>query len=90
MNEQQGLDKIRTWRRLNGVNKKAQLTTYGLLIRSQETGRSVLEIAVYGLVALSTLISIWQFAQQASALEVNRAAGPTAAAMVAVSEPVRS
>jgi len=81
---------MRTWRRLKDVNKKAQSTTYALLIRSQEKGRSALEIAVYGLVALSTVISIWQFAQQASALEVNRAAGPTRAAMVTLSESVRS
>jgi hypothetical protein len=84
MNEQQGLDKTRTWRRLKDVNRKAQTTTYGLLIRSQERGRSALEIAVYGLVALSTLITIWQFAQQASRLDVERTFGSTAAMAVPV------
>ena len=38
-------------------------STYGMLVRSEEKGRSVLEILVYGMVALSVVLSIFQFAQ---------------------------
>ena len=38
-------------------------STYGLLVQSEETGRGVLEIAVYAVFILSVVFSIWQFAQ---------------------------
>jgi hypothetical protein len=38
--------------------------TYKLLVQSEERNRNIMEIALYGLVALSALISIWQFAEQ--------------------------
>jgi hypothetical protein len=38
--------------------------TYRLLVQSEEKSRNILEIAVYGLVLLSVIVSIWQFAEQ--------------------------
>ena len=38
-------------------------STYGLLVRSEEKGRGVLEIAVYAVFILSVTLAIWQFAQ---------------------------
>jgi len=47
-------------------------STYRLLVQSEEKNRNIMEIAVYGVVALSCLISIWQFAEQPSALPLDR------------------
>ncbi len=52
-------------------------STYRLLIQSEEKNKNVMEIAVYALVALSCLISIWQFAEQPNVLPLDRV-GPTA------------
>ncbi len=38
--------------------------TYRLLVQSEEKSRNILEVAVYGLVLLSVIVSIWQFAEQ--------------------------
>ena len=38
-------------------------STYSLLVGSEEKGRNVLEIAVYGACILSVVFTIWQFAQ---------------------------
>jgi hypothetical protein len=38
-------------------------STYGLIVRSEEKGRSILETAVYTVFVLSVVVSIWQFAQ---------------------------
>jgi len=38
--------------------------TYKLLVQSEDKSRNILETAVYGLVALSVIVSIWQFAEQ--------------------------
>ena len=38
--------------------------TYKLLVQSEEKSRNILETVIYGLVALSVVISIWQFAEQ--------------------------
>ena len=38
--------------------------TYRLLVQSEEKSRNILEIAIYGLVSLSVMLSIWQFAEQ--------------------------
>jgi len=48
------------------LNKKetAMKTTYRLLVQSEEKNRNILEIALYGLVALSVLAAIWQFADE--------------------------
>jgi len=39
-------------------------TTYTLLVRSEEKGRSIMETAVYVLLSLSAILSILQFVQQ--------------------------
>lgn len=39
-------------------------STYSLLVRSEEKGRTVLETAMYSLVALSVAFSIYQAANQ--------------------------
>jgi hypothetical protein len=51
-------------------------STYRLLVQSEEKSRNILEIAIYALVGLSCLISIWQFAEQPNALPL----GPIGAA----------
>ena len=38
--------------------------TYKLLVQSEEKSRNILETVIYGLVAASVLVSIWQFAEQ--------------------------
>jgi hypothetical protein len=38
-------------------------TTYTLLVRSEEKGRSIMETAVYALLGLSAILSILQFVQ---------------------------
>lgn len=40
-------------------------STYALLIRSEEKSRNLIELALYPLLGLVSLIAIWQFAQQA-------------------------
>lgn len=42
--------------------------TYKLLVQSEEKSRNILEMALYALVAISVLLSIWQFAEQPSPL----------------------
>ena len=46
-------------------------STYRLLIQSEERNKNAMEIAVYALVALSCLISIWQFADQPNVLPLD-------------------
>jgi hypothetical protein len=43
-------------------------STYALIVRSEEKERSIFEGAVYFVVVLSALFSIWQFAHQPIAL----------------------
>ena len=58
-------------------------STYRLLIQSEERNKNMMEIAVYVLVALSCLISIWQFAEQPNALPLDRiGTGPAGQAEV--------
>jgi hypothetical protein len=47
-------------------------STYRLLVQSEERNKNVMEIAVYALVALSCLISIWQFAEQPNPLPLDK------------------
>ncbi len=42
--------------------------TYRLLVQSEEKSRNILEMGIYALVALSALVSIWQFAEQTKSL----------------------
>jgi hypothetical protein len=44
------------------MNEKME-STYALLVRSEEKGRGLLEIAVYVASILSVVFSIWQFAK---------------------------
>jgi len=46
-------------------------STYRLLVQSEEKNKNAMEIVVYALVALSCLISIWQFAEQSSTLPLD-------------------
>jgi hypothetical protein len=57
-------------------------STYAMLIRSEEKGRSIFEVAVYALVALSGVLSIWQFAEQSNRLPVGSEQKPAAVAVV--------
>jgi hypothetical protein len=76
MNDQQTLDKMRARRRLDkGIMNKEHQSSYALLVRSEEKGRSIMETVVYALLGLSVIISIWQFAQQPNHLPIDR---PTA------------
>ena len=43
-------------------------STYALLVRSEEKGRTRLETLVYALFILSAIFSIWQFAHQTNTL----------------------
>ena len=56
-------------------------STYSLLVRSQEQGRSIFEGAVYATVVLSTVISILQFTMQS--VTVPALTGTTSATNVA-------
>ncbi|HXO93838.1 MAG TPA: hypothetical protein VN825_06865 [Candidatus Acidoferrum sp.] len=44
------------------MNTKSE-STYTLLVRSQEKGRTVLEILIFALCIFSVVVVIWQFAQ---------------------------
>jgi len=61
MNDQQTLDENRTQKRLSNMNTQ---TPYGLLLRSHETGRSILETVIYALLGVCVMVSIVQLAQQ--------------------------
>jgi len=47
-------------------------STYTLLVRSEEMGRSIIETVVYALLSLSAIVSIWQFARQPNQLPIDR------------------
>ena len=53
------------------MNKRNK-TSYALLVRSEEKGRGLAETMVYALMALSVVVSIWQFARQETALATQR------------------
>jgi hypothetical protein len=63
MNNQQPLDKAGTPRRLKIMKNEAQ-SIYGLLVRSEEKGRSMMETAVYAMCIVSAVVAIWQFIGQ--------------------------
>ena len=46
------------------TNNNAEESTYALLVRSEDKKRALLETIVYGLVILSALAAILQFADQ--------------------------
>ena len=45
-------------------NKTREESTYSLLVRSEERKRSLIEVAVYGLVILSAVAAILEFANE--------------------------
>ena len=49
---------MKTNKSLNQVRK----STYALLVRSEEKERGLFETFVYGLLVLSAVVGIWQFA----------------------------
>ena len=67
-NDKRRLDKTRSRRRLGRERKifmnNEHQSTYSLLVRSEEKGRSVIETLVYALLALSVAVSIVQFAHE--------------------------
>jgi hypothetical protein len=63
MNNQPTLDKAGTPRRLKIMNNEAQ-SIYGLLVDSEEKGRSRMETAVYAACILSVVAAICQFIAQ--------------------------
>ena len=46
------------------MNTSHEESTYALLVRSEEKGRTLLETFLYSLCILSAVAAIWQFAQQ--------------------------
>ena len=58
-------------------------STYSLLVKSQETGRSLFEGAVYATVVLSTVIAILQFAMQSVTVPASLGASSTSATFAA-------
>jgi hypothetical protein len=46
-------------------NNRVEESTYAMLVRSEDKKRALLEMIVYGLVILSALTAILQFADQA-------------------------
>ena len=72
MIEEQILDKMTTQRRLDvEIMNDEKQSTYGLLIRSEEKGRSITEIFVYALLGLSVVVSIVQYAREQNQLPVS-------------------
>ena len=68
-------------------NQRVAQSTYTLLVRSEEPERSLSETAVYLLLILCAVFSIWQVAQQ----PVNFAVGATSqTAPVAQTAPMRA
>ena len=63
MNNQQTLDKAGTRRRLKIMKNETQ-SIYGLLVRSEDKGRSIMETAVYAMCIVSAVAAIWQFIGQ--------------------------
>ena len=68
------LDKIKSGRRLNskGTENMKTRSTYALLVQSEEKSRNIMEIALYVLFGLCSVVAIWQFADQPSALPLDR------------------
>jgi len=65
------IDKTGTQKRSERKGNMKNENTYKLLIQSEEKSRNILETAIYGLVALSVILTIWQFAEQP--LEIGKA-----------------
>ena len=57
-----GVHRVLVSTKANTMNNQFE-STYGLLVRSEEKGRGVLEIVVYAVFILSIVSAIWQFTQ---------------------------
>lgn len=57
----------------NSLNNEFE-STYALLVRSEEKSRSQLETLIYGLLVVSAVFSIWQFAHQSVILPTDKMA----------------
>jgi hypothetical protein len=64
-------------------------STYSLLVRSQEKGRSLFETAVYSLLVLCAIASVGQFATQAVTLPGDAVAKTSPTVIVAEAAPQR-
>ena len=53
-----------TFMKTNEPNNKREESTYSLLVRSEEKRRSLIEVVVYGLVILSAVAAILEFANE--------------------------
>ncbi len=60
-------------------------STYALLMRSEEKERSILEIAVYAIIILCAVFSVWQFAGQSVAFPFRAIRGAESTASSATS-----
>lgn len=58
-------------------------STYSLLVKSQETGRSIFETAVNTLIVLSSVVAIFQFAAQSVIVPTQTSGSSTSSAIVA-------
>jgi hypothetical protein len=75
MNNQQTLDKAGTPRRLKIMKNETQ-SIYGLLVRSEEKSRSIMETAVYAMCIVSAVAAIWQFIGQPAPLSFESLVSP--------------
>jgi hypothetical protein len=75
MNNQETLDKAGTPRRLKIMKNETQ-SIYGLLVRSEEKGRSIMETAVYAMCIVSAVAGIWQFIGQPAPLSFESLVSP--------------
>jgi hypothetical protein len=79
MNNQQTLDKAGTPRRLKIMKNQS---IYGLLVRSQEKGRSRMEMAVYAMCIVSAVAAIGQFIWQPAPVSYESLVSPAHPAAV--------
>jgi hypothetical protein len=75
MNNQQSLDKAGTPQRLKIMNNETQ-SIYGLLVSSEEKGRSMMETAVYAMCIVSAVAAIGQFIWQPAPLSFENLVSP--------------
>ena len=68
----------------NQTNNETHESTYALLVRSEEKERGLLETVAYGLVILSAVAAIWQFARQPINLPLSAMPRPVSATQAGV------
>ena len=49
--------------KINNPSRKMK-STYSMLVQAEETDRNLFETLVYGVIVLSSVVAIWQVAQQ--------------------------